>query len=81
MRFIALQDPTDNWMVYDLSFEIPAEIDSTVLFGLSHEEAALLAIKLNAQFRGLRRIDNANEWPAVRLTLPAARARYQPNRQ
>jgi hypothetical protein len=21
MRFIALQDPTDNWMVYDLLFE------------------------------------------------------------
>jgi hypothetical protein len=50
VRFIALQDPTDNWMVYDLVFEVPAEFAGKVLFGLSREEAEHLSNRANAKF-------------------------------
>ncbi|AEH86559.1 hypothetical protein [Mesorhizobium opportunistum] len=51
MRFIALQDPADNWMVYDLHSEVPAEFTCKVLYGLSREEAEHLTVLANAKFR------------------------------
>ncbi|MER8630814.1 hypothetical protein NKI77_24865 [Mesorhizobium opportunistum] len=51
LRFIALQDPADNWMVYDLHSEVPAEFTCKVLYGLSREEAEHLTVLANAKFR------------------------------
>lgn len=39
MRFVALQDPADNWLVYDLLSEIPANLSGRVLIGLPREDA------------------------------------------
>ena len=50
MRFVTLQDPTDNWMVYDVLSEIPAEFAGKVLFGLSREEAEYLTNQANEGF-------------------------------
>jgi hypothetical protein len=50
MRFIALQDPADNWMVYDLLSEMPAGFCSTVHYGLSREEAEHLTNRANMKF-------------------------------
>ena len=50
MRFIALQDPTDNWMVYDLLSETPAGFSGGVLYGLSREEAEHLTNRANLKF-------------------------------
>jgi hypothetical protein len=48
MRFISLQDPVDNWMVYDSVSELPAELAGTILIGLSRDQADFLARKANA---------------------------------
>jgi hypothetical protein len=50
MRFVALQEPNDNWMVYDLLLQVPAEFAGQVLYGLSRQEAELLANQGNAAF-------------------------------
>lgn len=54
MRFIALQDPTDNWMVYDQLSETPADFSGGVLFGLSREEAEHLTTRANTKFASYR---------------------------
>lgn len=46
MRFIAIQEPTDYWMVYDLVSELPAEIAGRVLIGLARDEAEMLVWRL-----------------------------------
>lgn len=46
MRFIAIQEPTDYWMVYDLVSELPAEIAGRVLIGLARDEAEMLLWRL-----------------------------------
>jgi hypothetical protein len=50
MRFISLQDPVDNWMVYDTAAQAPAELGGNILIGLSRDEANLLVGKANAQW-------------------------------
>jgi hypothetical protein len=47
MRFIALQDPADNWMVYDQFSEVPAGLSGRVLHGLSREVAQHLTNRAN----------------------------------
>lgn len=48
MRFVALQDPCDQWVVYDLMFDLPAEITGRLLLGLARAEAERLAEEANA---------------------------------
>ncbi|TIQ40023.1 MAG: hypothetical protein E5X49_25140 [Mesorhizobium sp.] len=43
MRFVALQDPTDRWTVFDTANEEPAEFGGRVLIGLTSHEALRLA--------------------------------------
>lgn len=50
MRFIALQDPADNWMVYDQLSEMPAGLSGRVLHGLSREVAEHLTNRENMKF-------------------------------
>ena len=47
MQFIALQDPADNWMVYDLASGLPAELAGKLLFGLTRDEAKHLTDQAN----------------------------------
>lgn len=53
MRFAAMQDPCDDWLVYDLVVDLPAEIDGRVLIGLTRDEAEQLTDQANAGFSGL----------------------------
>ena len=52
MRFAAMQDPCDDWLVYDLVFALPAEIDGRTLSGLTRGEAEDLADQANAGMGG-----------------------------
>ena len=52
MRFAAMQDPCDDWLVYDLVLDIPAEMDGRPLIGLTRGEAEQLADLANAGFGG-----------------------------
>ncbi|AZO70498.1 MAG: hypothetical protein E5V92_26740 [Mesorhizobium sp.] len=47
MRFVALQDPTDRWTVFDTAIEEPAEFGGRVLIGLTSHEALRLAAAAN----------------------------------
>lgn len=47
MRFVALQDPTDRWTVFDTANEEPAEFGGRVLIGLTSHEALRLAAAAN----------------------------------
>jgi hypothetical protein len=62
MRFVALQDPTDNWMVYDMLFGIPAEVAGKVLYGLTQEDA--LTNQLNVEFRSETAIPPSSASPS-----------------
>lgn len=52
MRFAAMQDPCDDWLVCDLVFGIPAEMDGRPLIGLTRGEAKRLAGLANAGLGG-----------------------------
>ncbi|AZO08695.1 MULTISPECIES: hypothetical protein [unclassified Mesorhizobium] len=47
MRFAVIQDPCDDWMVYDLLYDLPAEIAGELPVGLTREEAERLARQAN----------------------------------
>ncbi|MDX8527430.1 hypothetical protein RFM68_23290 [Mesorhizobium sp. MSK_1335] len=49
MRFVAIQDPVDQWLVYDRSTDLPAEANDRLLMGLSQAEAERLACEANIQ--------------------------------
>ena len=53
MRFAAMQDPCDDWLVCDLVLDLPAEMDGRVLIGLTRGEAEQLADQANAEIGGL----------------------------
>ena len=42
MRFAAMQDPCDHWLVYDLMSALPAEVEGRLLMGLTRREAEQL---------------------------------------
>jgi hypothetical protein len=42
-----MQDPADQWLVYDEWRELPAEANDTVLIGLSKAEAESFAYQAN----------------------------------
>ncbi|TGT70110.1 hypothetical protein EN802_23295 [bacterium M00.F.Ca.ET.159.01.1.1] len=47
-RFAAMQDPCDDWLVCDLVFDLPAELEDRLLIGLARSEAEQLAGLANA---------------------------------
>lgn len=53
MRFAAIQDPCDDWLVCDLVLDLPAEMDGQALIGLTRGEAEQLAEQANAGIAGL----------------------------
>ncbi|TPL38895.1 hypothetical protein [Mesorhizobium sp. B2-4-6] len=52
MRFAAMQDPCDDWLVCDLAFDVPAEMDGRPLIGLTRGQAEQLADLANAGLGG-----------------------------
>ncbi|MGX5843176.1 hypothetical protein ACWGTI_20860 [Mesorhizobium sp. ArgA1] len=50
MRFAAMQDPSDQWIVYDLISALPAEIEGRLLTGLTRSEAEQIAERENTIF-------------------------------
>ncbi|MDX8491696.1 hypothetical protein RFN29_08900 [Mesorhizobium sp. VK22B] len=56
MRFVALQDPTDSWTVFDTANEEPAEFGGRVLIGLTSHDALRLAASANDE-AGCRKIN------------------------
>jgi len=58
MRFAAMQDPCDHWLVCDLVSDLPAEIEGRLLIGLTRSEAEELAEQANAGIIG-----QAINWP------------------
>lgn len=50
MRFAAMQDPSDRWLVYDLTSDLPAEIAGRLLMGLTRSEAEQIAEQANTGF-------------------------------
>ncbi|RUU59285.1 hypothetical protein [Mesorhizobium sp. M2C.T.Ca.TU.002.02.1.1] len=52
MRFVAMQDPCDDWLVYDLAFDLPAEMGGRPLIGLTRGEAEQLADRADAVIGG-----------------------------
>lgn len=50
MRFAAVQDPCDHWLVCDLQSGLPAEQENRPLIGLTRCEADQLAARANAEF-------------------------------
>ncbi|UCI26876.1 hypothetical protein [Mesorhizobium sp. B2-8-5] len=52
MRFAAMRDPCDDWLVCDLAFDIPAEMVGRPLIGLTRGEAEQLADLANARLGG-----------------------------
>jgi len=46
-RFEAVLDPSDLWLVWDLTTDLPAEYDGKELFGLAREEALRYSEELN----------------------------------
>ncbi|CDX24467.1 hypothetical protein MPLB_490003 [Mesorhizobium sp. ORS 3324] len=47
MRFVAIQDPTGSWAVFDTANEEPAEFGGRVLIGLTPHEARWLTAAAN----------------------------------
>ena len=50
MRFAAMQDPCDQWIVYDLISALPAELGGRLLMGLTRSEAEQIAEQANTSF-------------------------------
>ena len=47
MRYVAMLDPADQWLVYDTVSGIPADVAGRLLIGLSKSEADRLATAAN----------------------------------
>jgi len=60
MRFVALQDPTGSWAVFDTANEEPAEFSGRVLIGLTSHEAEWLTAVANEEAR--RRETDSPGW-------------------
>lgn len=69
-RYVAIQEPTCTWAVFDAFEDVPAEIGGVVLVGLERAEAEELACSANAE-RALRM---RMEFSLGRLRLVARRA-------
>ncbi|MDX8480510.1 hypothetical protein RFN28_18880 [Mesorhizobium sp. VK24D] len=54
MRFVAVQDPTGSWTVFDTANEEPAELAGRVLIGLTPHEALWLTAAANDEEAGCR---------------------------
>ncbi len=50
-RYVAVQEPTCTWAVFDVFEDVPAEFEGRVLVGLGKAEAALFASAVNARQR------------------------------
>lgn len=48
-RYVAVQEPTCTWAVFDSFGDVPAEFEGRVLVGLEKAEAMLLASAANAR--------------------------------
>lgn len=48
-RFVAVQEPTCTWAVFDAVDDVPAEFGNVVLIGLEQAEAVKLAALANAE--------------------------------
>ena len=48
-RFIALQEPTCTWAVFDTVYDVPAEFGGVILIGLERAEAMEFASLANSQ--------------------------------
>lgn len=48
-RFVAVQEPTCTWAVFDTIDNVPAEFGEVVLIGLGRAEATKLASLANAE--------------------------------
>ena len=46
-RFEVVMEPTDQWLVWDIATDLPAEFEGLELFGLSHGEALKYCERLN----------------------------------
>jgi len=51
-RFIAVQEPTCTWAVFDTLGDVPAEIGSVVMIGLCEREAMAIAASANGAETG-----------------------------
>lgn len=60
MRFVAVQDPTGSWAVFDTVNEEPAEFAGRVLIGLTSHEAQWLTAAANDEAR--RRKTDSPGW-------------------
>ncbi|PBC04734.1 hypothetical protein CK220_06825 [Mesorhizobium sp. WSM3860] len=50
MRFTCFPDPSDQWMVYDVFFDLPAELSGRPLLGLTQKGAEYLTEQANIRF-------------------------------
>lgn len=50
-RYVAVQEPTCTWAVFDTFENVPAEFEGRVLVGLGKAEAAMFASAANARQR------------------------------
>lgn len=48
-RYVAVQEPTCTWAVFDVFEDVPAEFEGRVLVGLGKAEAKLFASAANAR--------------------------------
>ncbi|TIU09993.1 MAG: hypothetical protein E5W39_01650 [Mesorhizobium sp.] len=47
MRFLAVQEPTNTWAVFDTTVDVPADFAGACLIGLTRERAEWLAARAN----------------------------------
>ncbi len=52
MRFATMQDPCGDWLVCDLVFDLPAEMDGRPLIGLTRGKAEQIADQADAGIGG-----------------------------
>ncbi|MGX8007835.1 hypothetical protein ACVDG8_001900 [Mesorhizobium sp. ORM8.1] len=78
MRFVAMLDPADQWLVYDRSTDLPAETRDGLLIGLSQAEAERLAHEANIQQMLLRRVVQSLLRPGIKSDQSHAR-RVEPD--
>jgi hypothetical protein len=81
-RYVAVQEPTCTWAVFDIFEDVPAEFEGRVLVGLGKAEAVLFASAANARemppaamrdggaVNGRPRPAIADDAPARRRKLP-----------
>ncbi|WP_131802832.1 hypothetical protein [Mesorhizobium sp. ORS 3428] len=64
MRFVAVQEPTGSWTVFDTASEEPAELAGRVLIGLTLHEAHRLTAVVNDE-AGCGETKGCGEHPAL----------------